>query len=272
MSSTYAIGDVQGCYEPLRELIDALPLDPSHDRLWFVGDLVNRGPENLATLKFVKSLGQRATVVLGNHDLHMLAIVFGGRNLQSSDTFQDILESPRCEELSHWLRKQPLIHRRDQWVLVHAGIPHIWTIDEAFAYAHEVERTIRGKSYTQFFEKMYGKYPDIWDESLTGMDRLRIITNYLTRMRFISAPGQLEFAHKTTLDTAPSGYKGWFEYECERRETIVFGHWAALEGIAPGNGVLATDTGCVWGRALTAVRLEDGCRFQWVDQKASCQK
>lgn len=272
MSFTYAIGDVQGCFEPMCELIAALPLDSATDRLWFVGDLVNRGPQNLETLDYVKNLGSQASIVLGNHDLHLLAIVFGGKSPQNSDTFQDVLNSPRCEELAHWLRAQPLIHEYKKWVLVHAGIPHIWTVNEAFAYAHEVERTIRGAKYVRFFESMYGKYPDSWDNSLTDMDRLRIITNYLTRMRFIDPNGRMEFAHKTTLDTAPDGFRGWFEYECERMETIVFGHWAALDGQVAADGVIATDTGCVWGRGLTAVRLEDGQRFHWEDGVVSCQK
>ena len=271
MSATYAIGDVQGCYEPLRELIEALPFEPGTDRLWFVGDLVNRGPQNLETLKYVKDLGPQATVVLGNHDLHLLAIVFGGKSPQKSDTFHDVLNSSHCEELSHWLRAQPLMHQYGEWVLVHAGVPHIWTVGDAFEYAQEVERAISGSSYVQFFENMYGKYPDIWDNTLHGMDRLRIITNYLTRMRFINEDGRLEFAHKTTLDTAPVGFKGWFEYDLDRAETIVFGHWAALDGQVPADRVIATDTGCVWGRGLTAVRLEDGMGFHWQDGVVSCQ-
>lgn len=272
MSFTYVVGDVQGCFEPLRELLAASPYDPDSDRLWFVGDLVNRGPQNLETLLYVKDLGAQATVVLGNHDLHMLAIVFGGKTPQNGDTFQDVLASPRCDELSHWLRSQPLAHRFRNWILVHAGIPHIWDVSQALSYAREVENVISGSEYVAFFERMYGKYPDSWDDTLEGMDRWRIITNYLTRMRFIAANGQMEFAHKTTLDTAPPGYKGWFEHPCERTETIVFGHWAALDGETSNDQVIATDTGCVWGRSLTAVRLEDGARFQWQDGKVSCRK
>ena len=271
MSATFAIGDVQGCYEPLRKLIAALPFEPETDRLWFVGDLVNRGPQNLETLQYVRDLGPQATVVLGNHDLHLLAIVFGGKTPQNSDTFQDVLASAHCEELSHWLRTLPLIHQDREWVLVHAGIPHIWTVNEACKFGREVESKISGPEYVSFFENMYGKYPDIWDKTLNGMDRLRIITNYLTRMRFIDEDGRLEFAHKTTLDTAPAGFRGWFEYERERAKTIVFGHWAALDGQVPTDRVIATDTGCVWGRGLTAVRLEDGKRFHWQDGVVSCQ-
>lgn len=271
MSATYAIGDVQGCYEPLRELVADLPFDPTTDRLWFVGDLVNRGPQNLETLLYVKSLGPQATVVLGNHDLHLLAIVFGGKAPQNSDTFMDVLDSTLCEELSHWLRAQPLIHQDAEWVMVHAGIPHIWSVSEAFEFAREVERAISGPAYRRFFENMYGKYPDIWDATLTDMDRLRIITNYLTRMRFVDDNGRLEFAHNTTLDTAPTGFKGWFEHERDRQETIVFGHWAALDGQVPTDRVIATDTGCVWGRGLTAVRLEDRKCFRWEAGVVSCQ-
>ena len=270
MSSIYAIGDVQGCYQPLRELVDALPIDRTNDRLWFVGDLVNRGPQNLETLEFVRDLGEQAVVVLGNHDLHLLAIVFGGKSPTRSDTFQDVLDSPKCEELCHWLRKQPLVYRENNWFMVHAGIPHIWGVKETVTYAQEVERTLSGSSYATFFENMYGKYPDQWDPKLTGMDRLRIITNYLTRMRFISETGQLEFAHKTTLDTAPKGFKGWFEYARVRKHNIVFGHWAALEGVVANENCVATDTGCVWGRSLTAVRLKDRARFEWRDGRVSC--
>ena len=271
MSRTFAIGDVQGCYEPLLELIDALPFDPTSDKLWFVGDLVNRGPHNLKTLEYVRELGSTAVVVLGNHDLHLLAIVFGGKKPQRSDTFHDVLGSPACEDLCHWLRFQPLIHTSNNHVMVHAGIPHIWTLDQATNYAHEVEDTINGADYVSYFEQMYGKYPDKWDLSLTGMDRLRIITNYLTRMRFIAADGQLEFAHKEGLATTPTGYKGWFEYPRSDTKNIVFGHWAALEGKTSNPNVMATDTGCVWGRELTAVCLEDGTCYQWADGEVAFQ-
>ena len=247
-----------------------MPFDRKHDRLWFVGDLVNRGPQNLATLRFVKHLGEQAVVVLGNHDLHLLAIVFGGKAVLKGDTFQDVLDDPSCEELCHWLRKLPFIHIQDQWALVHAGIPHIWSIAQAVTYAKEVEHVVGGTTYRPYFEQMYGRYPDIWEPNLEGMDRLRIITNYLTRMRFIDEHGRLEFAHKTTLDTAPAGFKGWFEWHPPYEHTIVFGHWAALEGVVDRPNVVPTDTGCVWGRALTAVRLEDHETFQWVDGALRC--
>lgn len=270
MSHTYAIGDIQGCYDPLMDLVDALPFDPAVDKLWFVGDLVNRGPHNLKTLEYVRDLGSKAVVVLGNHDLHLLAIVFGGKKPQRSDTFHDVLESPKCEDLSHWLRNQPLIHQSDDWVMVHAGLPHIWTVEQSFDYAYEVENTIRGENYVSYFEQMYGKYPDKWEASLNGMDRLRIITNYLTRMRFIAADGQLEFAHKEGLKTTPTGFKGWFEFPRPDKQNIVFGHWAALEGETNNPHAVATDTGCVWGRELTAFRLEDGVCYQWSQGTVTC--
>ena len=269
MSATYVLGDIQGCFEPMRELIDGMPFDKNVDRLWFVGDLINRGPQNLESLEYVRNLGEQATVVLGNHDLHLLAIVFGGKNPTRNDTFHDVLDSPHCEELCHWLRHKPLLHQEDGQVMVHAGIPHIWSVEQAGRYAQEVEVAIAGDSFRFFFEDMYGKYPDIWADDLEAMDRLRIITNYLTRMRFISEAGQLEFAHKTTLDTAPEGYKGWFEYSRRDACTIWFGHWAALDGVVPEGNFIATDTGCVWGRALTAVRLEDRRTFRWQDGKVS---
>ena len=271
MSYTYAIGDIQGCYEPLRQLLDAMPFDPTSDRLWFVGDLVNRGPNNLETLEFVRSLGDQATVVLGNHDLHLLAICFGGKTQHKGDTMHDVLSSPKYEELCDWLRHLPLIHTEPGVVLVHAGLPHIWSTIKSSELAHEVELVIQGSDFVKFFERMYGRLPDLWSEDLEGIDRLRNITNYLTRMRFVTEEGQMDFAHKTTIDTAPPMHQAWFQYLSDRKEKIVFGHWAALDGDTDSNdSVLATDTGCVWGRGLTAVRIEDWARFQWRDDELTC--
>ena len=270
MSWTYAIGDVQGCYEELRQLIAAIPFEPLHDRLWFVGDLVNRGPQNLETLEYVRQLGDAAVVVQGNHDLHLLAIVFGGKTPTRGDTFHDVLDSPKCEELSQWLRKRPFIYKHLNQVMVHAGIPHIWTVDEAIGYGEEVANIVGGDDYVAYFEQMYGNHPESWDPNLNGMDRWRIITNYLTRMRFTDKQGRLEFAHKLSLDTAPEGFRGWFEWGTPHDHTLIFGHWAALEGHVEAADVIATDTGCVWGRALTAVRLEDRKTFCWQDGALYC--
>ena len=271
MSYTYAIGDIQGCYEPLRRLLEALPFDKTQDRLWFVGDLVNRGPNNLDTLNYVRSLGDQATTVLGNHDLHLLAIVFGGKKQHGGDTMDDVLDAPNCEELCDWLRSLPLMYVEPGVAMVHAGIPHIWSTNQALELANEVESVLRGPDYVYYFENMYGRQPDLWLETLEGMERHRNITNYLTRMRFVAPNGQLEFAHKTTLDDAPEGFQAWFQYPRHRVEKIVFGHWAALDGDTDSNeAVVATDTGCVWGRGLTAVRLEDWRRFQWCEDTLIC--
>ena len=259
--ATYAIGDVQGCYTELRQLLDVVSFDPESDQIWFTGDLVNRGPGNEQTLKFVKGLGTRAVVVLGNHDLYLLSVVFGDRELDPNDTIGDVLQSEHCEELCHWLRKRPLVHECGDHLLVHAGIPHIWDRKQVVALASEVENALRGEDYAEFLRGMYGNQPSIWDERLVGMERLRCITNYLTRMRFVNASGELRFESNLGLEYAPSGSKAWFQHEPRVRESIVFGHWASLNGRTDNRQFIATDTGCVWGRSLTAVRLSDRQTF-----------
>ena len=260
--AVYAIGDIQGCYRELRALLDLVSFDPAIDTLWFTGDLVNRGPQNVETLRFVRTLGESAITVQGNHDLHLLAIVFGGHKLQASDTFHDVLSAPDCEELCHWLRQLPLMHVDREHVLVHAGIPHIWSSREAQRYAREVEETIRGPDYCDFFQQMYGNHPTVWRDDLKGWGRLRIITNYFTRMRFIDSDGKLDFSTKTTIVDAPQGYKEWFNYDSLLMQPIVFGHWAAIDGFTGVENALAIDTGCVWGRELTAIRIDDHTRFR----------
>ena len=260
--ATYAIGDVQGCYESLRVLLEVLDFDPAHDQAWFVGDLVNRGPMSLETLRFVKSLGSSAHTVLGNHDLHLLAIVFGGHSATTSDTFDDVLEASDCEELAQWLRGLPILHQDRGWVMTHAGMPHIWSVETACALAREVEAGIRGAEYRSYFAQMYGNEPAAWSETVEGMDRLRVITNYFTRMRLIAEDGTLDFTHKGSLDeTAPEGFRPWFEFEPRFSTRAVFGHWAALDGETGSDQLHGVDTGCVWGRSLTALRLEDARRF-----------
>ena len=260
--ATYAIGDIQGCFLELLDLLKLIDFDRKADQLWFTGDLVNRGPQNVDTLRFVRDLGERAITVHGNHDLHLLAIVFGGHSPQNSDTFHDVLSAPDCEELCHWLRELPLMHIEKETVLVHAGIPHIWSLNEAQGYAREVEEVIRGQNYVSFFAQMYGNRPSVWSDELQGMDRLRIITNYLTRMRFVDEEGDLDFSTKTTILDAPEGYKEWFHYDSLVAQPIVFGHWAAIDGITNVENALAIDTGCVWGRELTALRIEDHRLFK----------
>lgn len=263
--ATYAIGDVQGCYDDLRRLLDHIHFEASSDQLWFLGDLVNRGPNNLDTLKFVYQLEDRAKIVLGNHDLHLLAIVFGGHRSMESDTFDDVLSSADCDHLCHWLRSLPLLIENETHVMTHAGIPHTWILDDARRYAQIVEGAIRGDEYVHFFRNMYGNLPSVLTSDQNGMDQLRVLTNYFTRMRFVAADGTLEFQHKLTLDTAPKGFKAWFEYPTKITKRILFGHWAALDGVTNNENIVATDTGCVWGRGLSAVRLEDNCRFMWRD-------
>lgn len=261
--ATYAIGDVQGCYETLRYLLEKINFDHDLDQLWFVGDLVNRGPQSLETLRFVHDLGRRAITVLGNHDLHLMAIIYGGYEPRNGDTLGDILQAPDCEKLARWLRSLPLMHEGEKHVMVHAGIPHIWDLGIARLVAREVEAAIRGRSHIEYFENMYGNLPECWKDSLCGMDRHRAITNYFTRMRLISPDGTLEFSHKGELVNVPEGYAPWFKFRGLVEKPIIFGHWAALEGITGLDHVSAIDTGCVWGRNLTALRLDDGLRFQW---------
>jgi bis(5'-nucleosyl)-tetraphosphatase (symmetrical) len=261
--STYAIGDVQGCYDPLRRLLDSIDFDPADDVLWFVGDLVNRGPQSVETLRFVRSLGDRAVTVLGNHDLSLLVIAAGHSKPHRGDTIDQVLAAPDRDELLDWLRHQKLMHAEDGYAMVHAGLLPQWTIERALELAREVEAALQGPEHAALLRHMYGNKPDRWDESLTGHDRLRVIVNAMTRLRLCDAAGRMEFSHKTGLDTAPQGFMPWFEVP-ERASAgtpIVFGHWAAL-GLVVRADLAAIDTGCVWGRELTALRLHDRRLFQ----------
>jgi bis(5'-nucleosyl)-tetraphosphatase (symmetrical) len=256
--STYAIGDVQGCYEPLRRLLERIAFDPAHDTLWFVGDLVNRGPQSAEVVRFVKSLGARAVTVLGNHDLALLVVAEGIKRAHRSDTFDDILTAPDREELLHWLRQQKMMHADTGFAMVHAGLVPQWSVPTALALAGEVERALRGADWRAFLRQLYGNTPDRWDERLRGFDRLRLITNAMTRMRLCTAEGVMEFSHKTGLERTPPGYLPWYDVpgRASAGTPIVVGHWAAL-GLLIRPDVMALDTGCVWGRQLTALRLED---------------
>ena len=256
--SNYAIGDVQGCYEQLRRLIERIAFDPARDTLWFVGDLVNRGPQSAAVVRFVKSLGERAVTVLGNHDLALLVVAEGIKRAHSSDTFDDILTAPDREELLHWVRQQKMMHADGGFTMVHAGLVPQWSMPTALALAGEVERALRGGDCREFLQALYGNTPDCWHDGLRGFDRLRIITNAMTRMRLCTREGVMDFSHKTGLEGAPPGYLPWYDVpgRASGGTPIVFGHWAAL-GLLIRPDVLAIDTGCVWGRQLTALRLED---------------
>jgi bis(5'-nucleosyl)-tetraphosphatase (symmetrical) len=258
--ATYAIGDIQGCDDELAHLLDELKFDPSSDRLWFVGDLVNRGPKSLAVLRRIKNLGDAATVVLGNHDLHLLATAYAGAKRKSKDTIDDVLSAADRDELLAWLRERPLLHHDEQlgYTMFHAGLPPQWDLATAQRCARELESTLRDDaSCKALFEHMYGDQPNRWSEALTGFDRLRFITNCLTRLRFCRADGTLELEYKGTIAQAPSGVLPWFRAPNRRSKglRIVCGHWSALGYHAEGD-VLAIDTGCVWGQRLCAVRLD----------------
>jgi bis(5'-nucleosyl)-tetraphosphatase (symmetrical) len=260
--TTWAIGDVQGCYDEYRELLDRIEFDPAHDVVWLVGDLVNRGPRSLDVLRHVHALGRSARLVLGNHELHLLATRFGGHSPHRGDTFQDVLRAPDADELCHWLRRQPLLisDRELGFVMTHAGIPHIWSLAEAEILANEVEAVLRGDGYPEYCRALYGNQPDIWDPALAGMDRWRVITNYFTRMRLVNAAGRLDFAYKGPVAQAPPEWHPWYELRARQPldAMLLFGHWASLEGHTGTPSVIALDTGCVWGRSLRAFCLDDG--------------
>ena len=261
---TIAIGDVQGCYDQLMRLLDKAEFDEQRDVLWFVGDLVNRGPQSLATLRFVRGLGSRQVTVLGNHDLALLVVGAGFRKAHKSDTFGDVLAAPDRDELLDWLRHQKLMHAEHGWAMVHAGLLPQWSLAQALACAAEVEAALRGPDHGRFLRSMYGNEPGRWRDELAGGDRLRIIVNAMTRMRLATADGALEFGHKLGPATAPAGCVPW--YDVARRApldaTVVFGHWAAL-GLLQRDDVVCLDSGCVWGRCLSALRLEDRRLTQW---------
>ncbi len=259
--ATYAIGDVQGCYNELQHLLEKIAFDPHKDHLWFAGDLVNRGPDSLAVLRFVRQLGHRAITVLGNHDLHLLAVFYTHGHAKRNDTLNDVLTAPDAHELMDWLRHQPLIHldQTQRWCMSHAGIPPQWSVRKARRLAHEVETVLQGNDHVAFFQSMYGNHPKQWHKDLQGQDRYRVIVNYLTRMRFINAQQELDLVSKEGLDQAPTGYYPWFDdaRSWQRKTRLVFGHWAALEGHVPHERIFALDTGCVWGGQLSALRLDD---------------
>jgi bis(5'-nucleosyl)-tetraphosphatase (symmetrical) len=261
--ATYAIGDVQGCVAALRLLLDAFGFDRSRDRLWFVGDLVNRGPDSLATLRLVMGLGDVAVTVLGNHDFHLLAVAAGQTQKRRGDTLDAVLEAPDRDELLSWLRQRPMLHVQGKWAMVHAGLLPQWDIAKAQALAQEVEAALRGRGWRRFLSKLYGDTPAAWSDSLRGADRLRIIVNAMARMRFCSADGVIELRTKGGTAKTPPGYFPWFDApeRASRDHMVICGHWSTL-GLKLRPNLLALDTGCVWGGRLSAVRLEDSKLFQ----------
>jgi bis(5'-nucleosyl)-tetraphosphatase (symmetrical) len=258
--ATYAIGDVQGCDDELARMLDLIEFDPAADKLWLVGDLVNRGPKSLAVLRRIKALGDAAVVVLGNHDLHLLATAYGNARPKAKDTLDEILSAPDRDELLAWLRERPMLHHDPAlgYVMVHAGLAPEWDLDTACRCARELEAALRDEARAkELFANMYGNRPDRWSEDLAGVERLRFITNCLTRMRFCRADGSLDLEYKGTLAAAPAHLIPWFRMPNRRSRglRIVCGHWSAL-GYHLEDGVLAIDTGCVWGQRLCAVRLD----------------
>ena len=261
--ATYAVGDIQGCYSALRGLLDQCRFDPARDRLWLVGDLVNRGPQSLAVLRFVKGLGARAITMLGNHDLHLLAVAAGHVKPRRGDTLAAILRAPDRDELLDWLRRRKMMHAGAGYAMVHAGLLPQWSIAKALKLAREVEAALRGDAYDDFLRHMYGNQPDRWRDDLGGIERLRIITNVMTRARICTVDGKIEFAHKGKPVNLPRGYMPWFSVPRRRSRgtPVIFGHWAAL-GLYTGSNVFALDTGCVWGGGLSALRLSDRKLYQ----------
>ncbi|MGE8406695.1 MAG: symmetrical bis(5'-nucleosyl)-tetraphosphatase [Pseudomonas sp.] len=261
--ATYAVGDLQGCLEPLKCLLERVSFNPAVDRLWLVGDLVNRGPQSLETLRYLYGMRDALVCVLGNHDLHLLAAAYNVERLKKSDTLREVIEAPDAADLLDWLRRQKLLHFDEArgTVLVHAGLPPQWTLGKALALAAEVEEVLRDDTRIKaYLDGMYGNEPSKWNKDLTGVARLRVITNYFTRMRFCTADGKLDLKGKEGADTALPGYKPWFAHKDRRSRhvKIIFGHWAALEGRCNAPGVFALDTGCVWGGAMTLMNIDTG--------------
>jgi bis(5'-nucleosyl)-tetraphosphatase (symmetrical) len=253
----YLVGDVQGCGDALQRLLACIGFSPSRDRLVMLGDLVNRGPASLAVLQRLASFGDAATCLLGNHDLHLLAVAFKGCALQRGDTFADVLNAPDRGHWLDWLRQQPLAHQEGPWLCVHAGVVPQWTAAQTLSLAAEVQAVLRGPDLPAFLHAMYGNEPRRWSEALTGAERWRFITNTLTRIRFCSADGELDLKTKEAASAAPPGYAPWFEHahRLTAGQAMAFGHWSTL-GLVNKPELLAIDTGCVWGGCLTAVRLQ----------------
>jgi len=270
----FAIGDIQGCFDELQLLLKSLDFKPELDKLWFTGDLVNRGPKSLEVLRYVKSLGDSVITVLGNHDLHLLAVACGHGQLADGDTLSQTLEAPDSEELLNWLRFRPLCHFDAglNCLLIHAGLAPQWSVAKTIEYAREVESILQSDDYTEFFCKMYGDLPRYWSESLVGWDRYRYITNALTRLRYLDINNEFCLSAKGPVGTQPHDCLPWFNAanRKSRDTTIVFGHWSTL-GYYHQDNVIALDTGCLWGGALTAVDLTDNSNASPQIFQVSCR-
>lgn len=257
--AVYAIGDVQGCYDELIQLIEKIAFNPKKDTLWFVGDLVNRGPKSLETLRYIKNLGDNAVSVLGNHDLHLLATRYGVRDPHKNPDLIPILEATDTDELLDWLQTRPILHydKAMKTTMVHAGIVPQWTLKQARKYANELENVLASKKAAKFFNHMYGDKPDRWHDDLAGWDRYRFITNCFTRLRYCKKDGTMDHNAKFKPGTQPKKYLPWFAVPDRKtaNKRIIFGHWSTL-GIMHHDNAWSLDTGCVWGDCLTAMRLD----------------
>ena len=261
--ATYAIGDIQGCYHSFQQLLQKTGFQARQDKLWLVGDVINRGAGSLEMLRWIYQHRQQVVLVLGNHDLHALAVFEGYVPLHASDTLQALLDAPDAGELFGWLREQPLVYRNDNYLMVHAGLLPQWSADDAVRLAAEVQQALCGSGYHDFLSQMYGNRPLQWDESLAGVDRLRLVTNAMTRLRTCTAQGEMNFKFSGELQDIPAGYMPWFDVPGRKSAdtVIVCGHWSAL-GLFQRADLHALDTGCLWGGKLTAMRLEDKAIFQ----------
>jgi bis(5'-nucleosyl)-tetraphosphatase (symmetrical) len=264
----YLIGDLQGCCDAFERLLAKIGFSPSRDRIYLLGDLVNRGPASLATLRRLMALEGSATCLLGNHDLHLLAIAHGSKKAHRSDTVQDILSAPDSAALLNWLRQQNLACFEQGWLMVHAGVLPQWSVQQTLALAGEVQAVLRSPDWGDFVEQMYGNEPASWRDDLTGLARLRCIVNALTRLRFVDKSGQMDFKTKDGADGAPPGYRPWFDIagRLTAGVPIAFGHWSTL-GLLQRPDLLALDTGCVWGGRLSAARVENGQALNLISVK-----
>lgn len=265
MGRLFAVGDLQGCREPLECLLEDVQFNPKKDELWCVGDLVNRGPDSLGTLRLLYDMGDCVKAVLGNHDLHLLAIAYGQKKPKGHEELLNIVEAKDGKTLLKWLRQKPLFYwdQKRNIAMAHAGIPPMWSPQKALKRSLEVETILQSNEHKAFYAEMYGNEPSSWHKSLAGMDRLRVIVNYFTRMRFLGPNGELELSSKEGAGEAPVGCRPWFEYSNQLKGThLLFGHWAALEGLFDHPDVTGLDTGCVWGGYMTMMNVETGEYFQ----------
>ena len=273
--ATYVVGDIQGCLQPLKCLLRKVSFNPVKDMLWSVGDIVNRGPRCLKTLRFLHAMRDNLVLVLGNHDLHLLAVAAGVRQPNRSDTLKKILKAPDRETLLTWLLHRPLLHTEQGFTMVHAGIPPQWSVTEAGKRAREVEAVLQSPDCTEFFKHMYGNEPLVWSDDLTGMTRLRVITNYLTRMRFCTKDGVLDLESKgPSPDLGKTAMSAWFSHPKRKtvKDRILFGHWASIEGQTDHPNAISLDTGCVWGGTLSLYELETGRRTGCQCRDGKCKK